>query len=409
MQRMKIVKTGGTMRTIFMIALFIASSLYGYYPQHFFGADVDVPVTEYEDFFVSVFGTYHGETRHLYELERINAFEPSFQPIRKKRFTGSSGNNFELVFQNGACYNYDSDNKIISKCAIDENNNIGETLCEYTYFNSHLQFTQVSDDLVYSYHYHGASTSYEDEQGNLSGYMLITYIFNQDELTCGWVGRNYDLNSEYYAAAYFDYNEDEHLIYFRYETPTSKESVFYQSHLIWNDDQLTEVNFDSYQTHYLNYSGDGKILEIVIYDTYSGEIAYRYHYDYDEFGRLIGETEEYYCNGNLSSIGYFEYDYEEYQTEAESEFPAHSIHDIKNYPNPFNPETKISYQLSDDSIVKIEIINAKGQLIETIIDEKQKKGKHSVVWNAEKQASGIYFYKISSKAQTFTGKALLLK
>ena len=396
------------MKIILFVLFFVVISLHGYYPQHFFGTDIDVPVTEYEDFLVSVFGTYHGETRHLYELERINAFEVNFQPIRKKYFMGSTANNFELVFQNGIYYNYDAENQIISKNAIDEYDNIGEVVCEYSYFQSHLHSAQVSDDLTFSYTYHGVGSSFEDEQGNIAGYMLITYLFNENDLTCGWVGRNYDLNSEYYAAAYFDYNDDDHITYFRYETPTAKESVFYESHLTWNDDQLTEVNFVDYQTHNLSYSEDGSISEISIYDTYTGELVNQYHYDYDEFGRLISETVENYCNGSLSRIKKFEYDYETSQTNIEEDLNP-VIHTIENFPNPFNPETKISYHLSRNTSILIEIINAKGQLVETLLKETQPKGDHSVIWNAAKQSSGIYFYRIITDSKSYTDKCLLIK
>ena len=46
---------------------------------------------------------------------------------------------------------------------------------------------------------------------------------------------------------------------------------------------------------------------------------------------------------------------------------------------------------------------------ETLINEYQNNGIHSIVWNAENQISGIYFYKITAGIQTQTGKCLLVK
>jgi hypothetical protein len=81
----------------------------------------------------------------------------------------------------------------------------------------------------------------------------------------------------------------------------------------------------------------------------------------------------------------------------------------KNFPNPFNPETKIQYELSQNSNVMLQIFNVEGQLIETIVNEIQTAGRYSVIWDASNQSSGIYFYKIKTGIQTATGKCLLLK
>ncbi|NQV19232.1 MAG: T9SS type A sorting domain-containing protein [Armatimonadetes bacterium] len=82
---------------------------------------------------------------------------------------------------------------------------------------------------------------------------------------------------------------------------------------------------------------------------------------------------------------------------------------IHNYPNPFNPTTTISYQLTADSDVDLKIYNVKGQLGETLVNEFKPSGKHSIVWNAEKQASGIYFYKLKAGDFEEIRKMILLK
>ena len=80
-----------------------------------------------------------------------------------------------------------------------------------------------------------------------------------------------------------------------------------------------------------------------------------------------------------------------------------------NFPNPFNPETKIKYELSQNSNVILQIFNVEGQLIETIVNEYQNSGMHSVKWDASNQSSGIYYYRIKNGTKTHTGKCLLLK
>ncbi|MDZ4183175.1 MAG: carboxypeptidase regulatory-like domain-containing protein [Candidatus Cloacimonadaceae bacterium] len=85
-----------------------------------------------------------------------------------------------------------------------------------------------------------------------------------------------------------------------------------------------------------------------------------------------------------------------------------------NYPNPFNPETTISYSVKDASPVKIEIYNVKGQLVKTLINDVKDSGNHSVVWkgidnNNRAVSSGVYYYKMSAGKYSSTKKMILMK
>ena len=80
-----------------------------------------------------------------------------------------------------------------------------------------------------------------------------------------------------------------------------------------------------------------------------------------------------------------------------------------NYPNPFNASTTISYSLSITSDVTISIYDMLGRLIETINSEIQAAGEHSVVWNADNFATGVYFYKITAGGFEQTKQMTLLK
>lgn len=84
------------------------------------------------------------------------------------------------------------------------------------------------------------------------------------------------------------------------------------------------------------------------------------------------------------------------------------------FPNPFNPETKISYQLAEDSCVRLDIYNVKGQKVKSVINEEQKAGTYQVIWEGTNSAgykvsSGIYFYRMKTDDKTFTKRMLLLK
>ncbi len=85
-----------------------------------------------------------------------------------------------------------------------------------------------------------------------------------------------------------------------------------------------------------------------------------------------------------------------------------------NYPNPFNPETKISFTLAQDSEVKITVYNIRGQLVTTLLSEKLSGGRHSVIWNGRdnrnrRVGSGVYLYRLESENYQATRKMLMLK
>ncbi len=87
---------------------------------------------------------------------------------------------------------------------------------------------------------------------------------------------------------------------------------------------------------------------------------------------------------------------------------------FNNYPNPFNPETTISYLLPTESRVKLSIYNLAGQEITILLDEKQRSGEHAVKWDGKNHsgltvASGVYFYRISTGISAVSRKMLLIK
>jgi len=76
-----------------------------------------------------------------------------------------------------------------------------------------------------------------------------------------------------------------------------------------------------------------------------------------------------------------------------------------NYPNPFNPSTKISFSLSVDSKVNLNIFNILGQKVASLINGNVPAGTHEVKFNASNLNSGVYIYKIEATGidgQNFT-------
>lgn len=83
-----------------------------------------------------------------------------------------------------------------------------------------------------------------------------------------------------------------------------------------------------------------------------------------------------------------------------------------NYPNPFNPETVISYSIKDAGPVRLDIYNLKGQLVQTLVNADQATGHYQIVWNGKDYSgrtcsSGVYYYKLSAPGYQHTRKMVL--
>lgn len=80
-----------------------------------------------------------------------------------------------------------------------------------------------------------------------------------------------------------------------------------------------------------------------------------------------------------------------------------------NYPNPFNPTTKISYEIPNSNLVSLKVFDMLGKEVTTLINEKQNAGKYTVEFNAGSLPSGAYFYKIVSGDFVKVKKMVLVK
>lgn len=87
---------------------------------------------------------------------------------------------------------------------------------------------------------------------------------------------------------------------------------------------------------------------------------------------------------------------------------------ITNYPNPFNPSTKISYTLPQESAVKIVVFDLLGRTVATLADGERKKGIHTVDWfgrddKGNNLASGMYVVQLQAGEFVTSSKMLLLR
>ena len=80
-----------------------------------------------------------------------------------------------------------------------------------------------------------------------------------------------------------------------------------------------------------------------------------------------------------------------------------------NYPNPFNGETIIAYDLPNEANVAIEIFDISGRRVDTITPGAQPAGSHIIRWDARELSSGVYFYRLNAGGRSETRKLLFLK
>ncbi len=104
---------------------------------------------------------------------------------------------------------------------------------------------------------------------------------------------------------------------------------------------------------------------------------------------------------------------------ALNSIPVSGIHDevslpsglriIGNYPNPFNPSTKVDFEIPSSSVVKFDLYNAAGEKVMTLSEQQYSAGRHSFDLSTGSINSGVYFLKISTEKGSGVIKVILAR
>jgi hypothetical protein len=121
---------------------------------------------------------------------------------------------------------------------------------------------------------------------------------------------------------------------------------------------------------------------------------------------VIGSTSSYGGNyflnmspqGNITHV----------QANENNQLPS-SFQLFANYPNPFNNQTRITFELPEQSPVELDLYNIAGQHLVTIFRGITSAGKHSIGFDAAAFSSGVYFYRLKSTFGIKTRRMLFLK
>jgi hypothetical protein len=139
---------------------------------------------------------------------------------------------------------------------------------------------------------------------------------------------------------------------------------------------------------------DYRTWSISMFDNTTGWVAGKYGQSgYPERGIILKTT-----TGGASFIEEIEID----------ESPTHCYLN-NNYPNPFNPSTKIRYSIPLSSKVVIKVFDVLGNEIKTLVNEEKPAGTYELTWYAEGLPSGVYFYQLKTENFIETKKMILMK
>ena len=82
---------------------------------------------------------------------------------------------------------------------------------------------------------------------------------------------------------------------------------------------------------------------------------------------------------------------------------------MQNLPNPFNPSTKINFDIPKSSFVTLKVYDVTGRMVGNLVSQNIPAGKYEYEWNANNMPSGIYFYTLRAGDFRQTKKMVLLK
>ena len=81
----------------------------------------------------------------------------------------------------------------------------------------------------------------------------------------------------------------------------------------------------------------------------------------------------------------------------------------QNIPNPFNPETKIRFDIPKSSYVKLMVYDILGREIKTLVNENVNAGRYEVSWDGSNYPSGVYFYRLEAGEFVETRRMVMIK
>jgi hypothetical protein len=148
----------------------------------------------------------------------------------------------------------------------------------------------------------------------------------------------------------------------------------------------------------LGYGTDGGLRELVARGDDSGTILLSTDWNWDELesiGLVVANATE------TATLTY------QYRVDSETVPDVPTL--LANAPNPFNPSTSIRFTLPERQRITLDVFDALGRRVATLLDEERNAGRYAIPFDANGLATGVYIYRLVTPDKMLTGKMLLLR
>jgi len=161
----------------------------------------------------------------------------------------------------------------------------------------------------------------------------------------------------------------------------------------------------------VSYDGNYHATEYAYYSWSGSEwmTVSKYNYTYDGNNNLIESVSQGWNGSDLVNLTKYIYTYSSSTDVTETSENIVDYNLSNNYPNPFNPSTKIEFRTAESGFVSLKVYDVLGKSIAILVNEIKPAGKYQVNFDARNLPSGVYFYKLESGNFVETRKMLLMK
>ena len=122
---------------------------------------------------------------------------------------------------------------------------------------------------------------------------------------------------------------------------------------------------------------------------------------------ITSDGEYMYCSDGFHNI--YKYEIEGCNAVQENNIQLSDLpYQMKTYPNPFNPETRIEFEIMENAGVELTVYDLKGRLVKRLVNGKMSAGKHFVDWDGSNVSSGIYFCRLAVDGRVVASQRMLL-
>ena len=255
--------------------------------------------------------------------------------------------------------------------------------------------------------YNGSSWSSEEPIG--SGYISPRIYSVSDDIFIVW-GRDWPVQNQYVQYRQYD-AAPLTPVGFSISVNVSDETV-----LNWSPNLEPDVKSGGkYKIYRAETSGEEPTTFdlVATINAYNGDTPVSSWIDYESgksrTRKLFYKISSRDIGMNESPLSAYVWRYGKIPKESTGEYISYNYKLFENYPNPFNPSTKISYSIKEDGFVTLKVYDILGVEIATLVNEPKTTGSYEAEFNAANLPSGMYIYKLHAGSFTDVKKMLLTK